>query len=121
MKGYRKKIGDFGEDLAIIFLQKHGYKIIDRNYCCRYGELDIVVQKDGCLVFVEVKTRTSIVYGFPKESITRWKRERIEQTIFKYLQENGMEENDFRVDVIEVLLDKKARQAKIRHWKAVEL
>lgn len=66
-------LGKFGEDLATKYLQKQGYKIIERNFKKKYGEIDIVAQVDESLVFIEVKTRFTSKYGLPEEAITPWK------------------------------------------------
>lgn len=65
--------GKHGEDLATSFLQKHGYKIIDRNFRTRGGEIDIVALDGNTLVYVEVKARTSGEFGLPEEAVTRQK------------------------------------------------
>ena len=66
-------VGNLGEYLACQYLKKLGYKILDRNYRIRGGEIDIVAQDRDYLVFIEVKTRNSSEYGLPSESITPWK------------------------------------------------
>jgi len=66
----KKELGDRGEDIAAKYLQQQGYRIVQRNYRSRYGEVDIICAQQGILVFVEVKTRTSNAFGFPEESIT---------------------------------------------------
>ncbi|MBI2327492.1 YraN family protein [Candidatus Curtissbacteria bacterium] len=68
-----KNIGKHGEDLAVEFLKRRGYKIIDRNFRIRGGEIDIVALEKSTLVFIEVKTRTSLAYGYPQEAITKSK------------------------------------------------
>ena len=65
------QVGKYGEDLAVAFLEKRGYKIIDRNFRIRGGEIDIVAIEKNTLVFVEVKTRTSLQFGLPQESVTK--------------------------------------------------
>jgi putative endonuclease len=65
----RKQIGQLGEDKAVQFLKVKGYSILHRNYRTRFGELDIVCQDQHSLVFIEVKTRTSIKFGYPEEAI----------------------------------------------------
>lgn len=65
--------GKHGEDLAIAFLQKRAYKIIDRNFRIRGGEIDIIAIEANTLVFVEVKTRTSLKFGSPQEAVTKSK------------------------------------------------
>lgn len=71
--------GKYGEDLAVSFLQKHGYKVIERNFRIRGGEIDIVAIFQNTLVIVEVKTRTSHQFGLPEESITSHKLKFLER------------------------------------------
>ena len=64
-------VGKFGEDLALIYLKRQGYKIIERNFRIRGGEIDIIAQDNNTLVYIEVKTRTSHAFGLPEESPSR--------------------------------------------------
>ncbi len=73
----RKAIGILGEELAGHFLIDHGYSIIDRNYRIREGEVDIIATQNDCLVFVEVRTKRSRLFGTPEESITEKKMEHL--------------------------------------------
>ena len=65
----RRTIGDRGEAAAIRFLEKKGYRILDKNYRCKSGEIDIVARDKDNIAFVEVKTRTSVEFGLPEESL----------------------------------------------------
>lgn len=105
-----KKIGDFGEDAACRFLKQNGYDIIGRNYCTRYGEIDIIAEKGEYIVFVEVKTRKNAVYGLPSEFVGTLKRERIIKSAYQYLDGRDAA---VRFDVIEVIYRQKT--AYIRH------
>lgn len=69
----KKNFGNLGESVACRYLEKHGYKIIERNFRIRGGEIDIIALKDQTLIFIEVKTRYSRAFGLPEESITRRK------------------------------------------------
>ena len=66
----KTKLGRFGEDLAIEFLQKQGYRIIERNFRIRGGEIDVIAQEGNTLVYVEIKTRTTFQFGRPEEAVT---------------------------------------------------
>ena len=70
MSDSRKKLGAWGEEVAKTHLEANGYKIINQNWRCRLGEIDIIAQKDGIVSFTEVKTRRSRAAGSPEESIT---------------------------------------------------
>ncbi len=71
------KLGEIGENLAIKFLEKNGYKILERNFRSKFGEIDIIAQDKNTLVFVEVKTRLNNKFGLAEEAITPWKIEKI--------------------------------------------
>lgn len=94
--------GDLGETLACQYLQKLGYKILERNYRIRGGEIDIVAKEGETLVFVEVKTRYSHDYGLPVESITPWKIKYLLKTARFYVQKINWGEKEYRLDFISV-------------------
>ena len=66
----KKELGKKGEELALRFLKKRGYRIIEKNYVCKMGEMDIIAKEKDTLVFIEVKTRTSTVFGPPQLAVT---------------------------------------------------
>ena len=101
----RKETGDLGEKLARQFLKKKGYRIIETNYRCRMGEIDIVATHKGSLVLVEVRTKCNPVYGSPEESITKEKALHMERTAEYYRQEHPRAPTDWRIDLIAVELD----------------
>jgi putative endonuclease len=110
----RKELGRQGEERAAKYLQQHGYKILQRNYYTRYGELDIVCQKQGEIVFVEVKTRKSMCYGYPEESITYRKIQHLKKAAMIYLNELSNPFRGLRFDVITILIDQQGRE-KLNH------
>src|SRR4030042_4101986 len=77
MESSPKKFGDYGETLAVNFLKKHGYTIIQRNYKCIYGEIDIIAKENNCIVFIEVKTRKTGGEILPEDSINYAKERRL--------------------------------------------
>ena len=85
----RRETGILGEKLAKDYLKKRGYRIRETNYRCPEGEADIIAEHEDCLVFVEVKTRRSLEFGIPEESITAEKRERLRAVAARYQQEHG--------------------------------
>jgi len=100
MKGYNKKIGALGELYAEKYLKKKRYKILQKNYYIKGGEIDIIAQKGDYTVFVEVKTRCNVAYGQPSEAVTYHKRHRMIKVAKFYLLRFG---NTYtRFDVIEV-------------------
>jgi len=82
----RRDTGIRGEKLAQDFIRKKGYRILENNYRCPDGEIDIVARHKDCLVFIEVRTKTSLEFGSPEESITPAKKERMKATAWHYLQ-----------------------------------
>jgi putative endonuclease len=98
-------IGKKGEDIAVEYLKKKGYKVIERNFRKGYGEIDIVAIKNNVLVFVEVKTRTSETFGTPFESITSWKLKPLIKTAQYYSMIHPELPNELRIDAISVVLE----------------
>lgn len=96
------KIGNQGEDLACEYLRKQGYKILERNYRIRGGEIDIIAQDKEYLVFVEVKTRLSHDFGLPVEAITPWKIKYLLKTAQFYLLKIGWVDGPYRLDFLGV-------------------
>jgi len=111
----RKEIGAVGEKLAADFLKKRGYKIIQRNFRCREGEIDIIVQKDECLVFVEVRTKKNTAFGTPEESVTLSKREKLISLAETYLQACDKAPVSWRIDVVAVELTPDNRVSRLEH------
>jgi putative endonuclease len=98
-----KTTGDHGESLACEFLRTQGYKILERNFRIRGGEIDIVASApNGDLVFVEVKTRYTYEFGNPADSITPWKVRFLIRAAQFYLLKNKKENDPYRIDVITV-------------------
>ena len=94
--------GAWGEALAAEYLRRKGYAILDRNYRCRFGEVDIVASKDGFVAFVEVKLRKNSNYGTPAEAVTYSKQKKLRTTALTWLQEHHGRLQP-RFDVIEIL------------------
>lgn len=89
--GYRKTLGEWGEQAAGTYLEKLGYEIIARNFHTRHGELDLIAMKDKCLCFIEVKTRSNHTYGHGEEAITAKKLQAMLASIAVYLESLGNE------------------------------
>ncbi|NLY77383.1 MAG: YraN family protein [Tissierellia bacterium] len=96
--------GILGERIAQEYLISNGYKIRERNYRTKIGEIDIVAEKLDTLVFIEVKTRTSTNYGFPYEAVDIRKQNKIVKSSLVYMKENGIRNCQVRYDIIEVFL-----------------
>ncbi len=117
----KQAIGKFGEDVSCDYLVKSNYKIIERNFRCRQGEIDIVAydNKNNEIVFVEVKTRTDFKFGFPSEAVNVVKQRHILNSAKYYLYCNRMENRYVRLDVIEVVVDASHYRYKLNHLKNV--
>ena len=103
----KKTFGNIGEDIAESFLISTGYKIIERNYRSKQGEIDIIAVFDDILAFIEVKTRSSTRFGLPEEAVTINKQHRISKTARYYLTKSKNYNNfSYRADIISILLSK---------------
>ncbi|OQX52762.1 MAG: YraN family protein [Candidatus Cloacimonas sp. 4484_209] len=97
----RRLIGANGESRAIAFLKERKFRIVERNYRTKVGEIDIIAERDGLVTFVEVKTRRSKSYGSPEEAIDKKKRKRIIKAAKYYLVSHNLyDEVDVRFDVL---------------------
>lgn len=94
------ELGKKGEDAACELLRRKGYHIIERNWTCPFGEADIIALDEGCLVFVEVKTRAGVSCGLPTEAVTPRKRQRYERIAACYLSRYDGMDSTVRFDVI---------------------
>ncbi len=119
----KQKIGQIGEDCACEYLEKNGYKIIDRNYLKKWGEIDIVVKKDNKLHFVEVKSvsrdlssvirETNDSYS-PEDNMHPWKLQRLSRVIQSYLlDKNVSDETEWQFDLVTVYIDTSKRLSKV--------
>ncbi|CAG0928101.1 hypothetical protein TFLX_00744 [Thermoflexales bacterium] len=98
----RQTLGQRGEQYAAHYLTAHGYALRERNWRCAVGELDLVAEKDGVLIFVEVRTRHGDRLGTPEESITPAKRAKLIAAAQTYLDEHGQADRDWRIDVVAI-------------------
>ena len=101
---YTQKIGKFGEDEAVKYLEQKGYKISDRNFSCKRGEIDIIALDKNEIVFIEIKARISLKYGLPSEAVTKNKLKHIYKTAEYYLYTRNLLNENTRIDVIEVYI-----------------
>lgn len=95
-----------GEELAAEFLVSRGYRILERNFRCTGGEVDIVARApgNGCLVFAEVKARRGGQFGLPQQAVTRFKQRQISKAALTWLAKNRRQDRDARFDVLAVFL-----------------
>lgn len=113
----RRETGVFGESLALRYLVGKGYEVLERNYRSRHGEIDLILRRDGILVFVEVKARRGTGFGDPLEAVTFNKQARVRRMAEAYLAEMGAEFADgfeeIRFDAVGILFADGANE--IRH------
>lgn len=102
----RYELGKKGEIVAANHLHKNGYKIINKNYRCTLGEIDLIAERDNTIIFIEVKTRRSFNYGFPEESVTARKQDKIRKVASYFLKVHGIFDMDCRFDVVTVFVSK---------------
>jgi putative endonuclease len=105
--------GKIGEDLAARFLERNGFKILERNYRFERGEIDLIAEEGSELVFIEVKARNSTVFGAPEEAVTEEKQEQVRTVADGYLYEHDIDNRPCRFDV--VAIEFKNGKAEIRH------
>ena len=119
MAGLNQKIGAYGENLAVEYLKRNGYRIITRNYQASYKEIDIVAHRGDFLVFVEVKTRTSLFYGEGMEAVTYAKQQAMKKGIGHFLGHRNIKHVDVRADLITIYIDKRNKKASIKHYENI--
>lgn len=99
-----KSAGDWGEALVANYLRDHGYAVVAAGYRCRFGEIDLIAKKGDTLCFVEVKLRTNLSHGLPREFVTASKQEKLRTTAQYYLSAKHLDV-PVRFDVAEVYTD----------------
>lgn len=120
-----QKTGEIGENIAVRFLMKHNFIILDRNYTKKWGEIDIIAEKNGKIHFIEVKsiskpsldivTHETLDQYHPEDNMHPWKLKRLSRTIQTYLISEKISENkDWQFDLMVVFMDLKNKKAKIK-------
>ena len=101
-----KGTGALGEEVATHFLMAHGYRVVERNFRCKGGEVDIIARdpEDESLVFIEVKARRGLAYGVPQLAVTPFKQRQISKAALTWLAKNRLHDTNARFDVIAILL-----------------
>lgn len=101
---WNQQVGKRGEEAALRYLKRKGYRILQRNYVCKMGEVDLIARENDTLVFIEVKTRTSNAFGPPQLAVNAAKQIQLSQAALCFLKENHLENARARFDVVAVLL-----------------
>ena len=99
----RKGYGDEGEEAAVRFLEARGYRVRERNYSCRHGELDVVAEHGDTVCFVEVRMRSTAVWGDPAHTVSFAKQRRVVKSALHYLLTQRLRDRMIRFDVISVV------------------
>ncbi len=102
-KHFNKFHGSKGEEIAVNFLKEKKFKILERNYSNKIGEIDIIAEDKNCLVFVEVKARETLQFGRPAEAVDHRKQQKLRNVAQVYLMTKKKELYDCRFDVVEIL------------------
>ena len=115
MKSFNKDIGALGEDISESYLKNLGYKILDKNFRCKCGEIDLIAVIKGYICFIEVKTRCGLTFGMPAESVSSSKQHKIYKTAEVYIMKKNIYDFNFRFDVIEVILNNSNNDFLVNH------
>lgn len=112
---YKQKTGKSGEEIASDYLKQKGYTILERNFRCKQGEIDIIAMDKEEIVFIEVKTRRNRHYGLASEAVNKQKKKHLINSIRYYIHIRNLQNDFIRIDVIEIYI--KNRNIQINHIK----
>ena len=113
----RQGLGRTGERLAAEALMSNGYSILERNFRCRLGEIDLVAEEEQDLVFVEVKARRGVASGLPEDALTIRKRRKLIEVASYYLDLHACSDRSWRIDVVAVQFSSSGKLEEIRMYK----
>ncbi|HSB06257.1 MAG TPA: YraN family protein [Thermodesulfobacteriota bacterium] len=109
----KKELGKIGEEVALRFLKQKGYRILANNYVCKLGEIDIIAKEKDTLAFIEVKTRTSNLFGPPQLSVTASKQMQLSKAALYFLKQKNLENVKARFDVVAIILGPKGEEIEL--------
>ena len=115
MKSFNKDIGSLGEGISESHLKNLGYKILDKNFRCKCGEIDLIAVNKSYICFIEVKTRYGLNFGMPAESVGYSKQHKIYKTAQVYIMMKNIHNFNFRFDVIEITLNNSNNDFSVNH------
>jgi putative endonuclease len=111
----RRRLGQWGENVAALHLESAGYALIERNWRCRGGEIDLVARDGETVVFVEVKTRRGRDFGAPEEALTPRKARKLMTLGEQYVVDHDLVDVDWRIDLVAIELDERGRLLRCDH------
>jgi len=111
-------VGKSGENIAQEYLEKKGYNVIDRNYRTKYGEIDLIVKKDGILIFVEVRSKTGEQFGTPEDTINRIKVRKIQRNAIAYAARKKWQ-GQYKIDAICIILNQDNSVKRLDHYENI--
>ncbi|MFZ5988459.1 MAG: YraN family protein [Bacillota bacterium] len=114
-KNNKRATGTLGEEIALDFLMKNKYRILEKNFRYkRLGEIDIISRENDYICFIEVKTRSTVEYGYPREAVSIRKQENIRRLAQIYINKHNLHDENIRFDIVEVYIEKKGDEIKVR-------
>lgn len=117
---YKKHFGKKGEEIAVDYLTDNGFKILEKNFRSKFGEIDIIAQKGQKLFFVEVKTRSNLRQGMPYEAVNKHKIHQIKKAATYFLLENDFKDYKYAISVISILMEDQMID-KLQFFESVDL
>ena len=114
------RTGQIGENIAREYLENKGYKFIEQNYKNKWGEIDLICEKDETIVFIEVKTRTEDRFGSPELAINNKKIQRLIKNSMAYMKFNKIDKS-YRIDAISIILEGSGQAQKMNHYENITM
>lgn len=121
MSFHNLSVGKLGEEIASNFIHKKGYQIIEKNYYCRWGEIDLIAKENNKIHFIEIKTRIGIDKGQPYESINKHKIRKLMRTIQFYLLNREIKSYKLSLDVISIILNSQKEVEKLDYFENLNI
>lgn len=113
MRESTRNMGQQGENMAFSYICQQGYRVVERNYRCPYGEVDLIAKDGEIFVFIEVKSRQSTLFGQPEEAVDFKKRKKLSTVALWYLAEKKIDNYHARFDVVSILLSKQPPEIRL--------
>lgn len=113
MSAATQAFGELGERIAERWFTRQGWRIVNRRYRVGHRDIDLVIERDGVVAFVEVKARAGVDFGDPMEAVNRRKRKELERSALSWISHHGRSDESYRFDVVGILLQ--GRRVRVRH------